>query len=86
MGIYAKYVVPKLTHFAMSQAQLRPYRERVVSGATSRVVELGFGSGLNLLFYPVEVQEVIGIDASPKGATFQIPVGRTAGPGSRGPS
>jgi ubiquinone/menaquinone biosynthesis C-methylase UbiE len=66
MGMYAKYVVPTLTHLSMRQEQLRPYRQRVVSGATGRVVELGFGSGLNLPFYPSQVQEIVGIDVSPE--------------------
>jgi ubiquinone/menaquinone biosynthesis C-methylase UbiE len=64
MGIYSKYVLPRLTHLSMRQAQLRPYRERVVSGATGRVLEIGFGSGLNLPYYKEPVDEIIGIDSS----------------------
>jgi hypothetical protein len=45
MGFYARYVLPRLTHRSMRQAQLRAYRERVVGGATGRVLEIGFGSG-----------------------------------------
>jgi hypothetical protein len=32
----------------MRQAQLRAYREQVVGGATGRVLEMDFGSGLIL--------------------------------------
>src|SRR5262249_47009248 len=42
------------------------YRQRVASGACGRVVELGFGSGLNLPFYGGQVQEIIGVDISPE--------------------
>jgi ubiquinone/menaquinone biosynthesis C-methylase UbiE len=66
MGIYSKYVLPRLTHLSMRQAQLRPYRERVVGGATGRVLEIGFGSGLNLPYYKETVDEIIGIDFSPE--------------------
>src|SRR5215470_6273958 len=66
MGIYSKYVLPRLTHLSMRQAQLRPYRERVVGGATGRVLEIGFGSGLNLPYYNEMVDEIIGIDFSPQ--------------------
>jgi ubiquinone/menaquinone biosynthesis C-methylase UbiE len=64
MGIYASYVLPRLTHQSMRQAQLRAYRERVAGGATGRVLEIGFGSGLNLPYYPEAVDEIIGVEPS----------------------
>jgi ubiquinone/menaquinone biosynthesis C-methylase UbiE len=48
------------------QKQLLPYRQRVVTGATGRVLEIGIGSGLNLPLYGDAVEEVIGIDISPE--------------------
>ena len=66
MGFYRNYVVPWLTHLSMQQAQLVPYRKRVVSGATGQVLEIGIGSGLNLPFYSQSVKQIIGIDPSPK--------------------
>ena len=65
MGIYARYVLPRVTHLSMRQAQLRSYRERVVGGATGRVIEIGFGSGLNLPYYPETVDEIIGVEPAP---------------------
>jgi ubiquinone/menaquinone biosynthesis C-methylase UbiE len=64
MGIYAKYLLPRLTHLAMSQEQLLPYRERAIAGTAGRVLEIGIGSGLNLPLYGDTVEEVIGIDTS----------------------
>lgn len=66
MGLYARYIVPRLTHLAMSQEQLRPYRESVIASATGRVLEVGIGSGLNLPLYGGAVEEVVGIDISPE--------------------
>jgi len=66
MGLYARYLLPRLTHLAMSHEQLRPYRERVIASATGRVLEIGIGSGLNLPLYGSAAQEVIGIDTSPE--------------------
>jgi ubiquinone/menaquinone biosynthesis C-methylase UbiE len=65
MDLYARYLLPRLTHLAMSHGQLRPYRERVIAGATGRGLEIGIGSGLNLPLYGSAVQ-VIGIDTSPE--------------------
>src|SRR5262249_46047528 len=45
---------------------LAPYRDRVVSSARGRVLEVGIGSGLNLPFYASAATEIIGLDPSPK--------------------
>ena len=66
MGFYQNYIVPWLTHLSMRQTQLVPYRSRVVSNATGRVLEIGIGSGLNLPFYSQSVNEIVGLDPSPR--------------------
>ena len=50
----------------MRQRMLAPYRDRVVSSARGRVLEVGIGSGLNLPFYASAAAEIIGLDPSPK--------------------
>ena len=50
----------------MRQRMLAPYRDRVVSSARGRVLEVGIGSGLNLPFYASAATEIIGLDPSPK--------------------
>src|SRR6516165_1590399 len=66
MGVYARYVLPRLTDLTMARKLLLPYRQRVVGGAAGRVLEIGIGSGLNLPLYGDAVEEVIGIDISSK--------------------
>jgi len=66
MGLYARYVLPRLTDLTMSRKLLLPYRQRVVGGAAGRVLEIGIGSGLNLPLYGDAVEEVIGVDISPE--------------------
>jgi ubiquinone/menaquinone biosynthesis C-methylase UbiE len=65
MQFYNTHVLRGLTHLAMRQEQLRPCRQRVVSRASGRVLEVGIGSGLNLPLYPVAVDTVVGVDPSP---------------------
>jgi len=66
MGFYAEHVVPYLVQLAMRQGTLVPYRERVISKAAGRVLEIGVGSGLNLPLYPAAVTAVVGIEPSAK--------------------
>ncbi len=66
MGLYQDRVLPHLIHFSMRNRELLRYRERVVSAAAGRVLEIGVGSGLNLPFYGAGVERVIGLDPSPR--------------------
>src|SRR5215475_7870416 len=66
MAFYQERVIPWLIHLSMRQRMLAPYRDRVVSSARGRVLEVGIGSGLNLPFYASAATEIIGLDPSPK--------------------
>ena len=66
MGFYQTQIVPFLIDLAMRQRNLAAYRNRVVSAAEGRVLEIGIGSGRNLPFYCQKVARVIGLDPSPK--------------------
>ena len=63
MSFYQERVLPHLVHLSMRQATFEPYRQRVVTAASGRVLEIGVGSGLNLPFYQTATH-VIGLDPS----------------------
>ncbi len=48
----------------MRDERFAPYRERAVSPATGRVLEVGIGSGENLSRYGAHVVEVVGLEPS----------------------
>jgi ubiquinone/menaquinone biosynthesis C-methylase UbiE len=65
VGIYAKYIMPKIVHFTCGQKPTMRQREKVVPLAQGRVLEIGIGSGLNLPFYDREkVDHIWGLDPS----------------------
>jgi ubiquinone/menaquinone biosynthesis C-methylase UbiE len=64
MSFYQRYIIPRLTHLAMRQKQLLPFRQRVIGAAEGRVLEIGIGSGLNFPLYGAAVTSVIGLEPS----------------------
>jgi len=63
MGVYDRYVLPRIINVAMKSPEFVPLRKNLVPYAEGRVLELGIGSGLNLPFYNKGVR-VTGVDPS----------------------
>lgn len=62
MGLYREHVLPHLIDRACSTAELREWRSEVAHGLHGTVVEIGFGSGLNVAAYPPEVELVYAVE------------------------
>ena len=62
MGLYSRYIFPRLMHWSMSQPGLAEERRQALSGVTGNVLEIGFGTGLNLPHYPSGVQRITAVD------------------------
>ena len=64
MGIYSRWIFPRLIGWAMRNANLLDYRRRLVPRARGQVLEIGIGSGLNLPLYCPAVDRIVGLDPS----------------------
>ena len=67
MGIYDEQVLPRIINVACGLKTLRPLRQRVCEGLHGQVVEVGFGSGLNIPFYPDSVTGVAAVEPADTG-------------------
>ena len=62
MGIYADHVLPRIVDVTCNVKQSVPQRQRVCEGLAGEVVEIGFGSGSNVPFYPATVTRVAAVE------------------------
>ena len=67
MGFYAEQVLPRVVNVACGMKVAEPLRSRVCEGLHGQVVEIGFGSGHNVPFYPDTVTGVAAIEPADLG-------------------
>ncbi|TGN66947.1 class I SAM-dependent methyltransferase [Nocardioides eburneiflavus] len=60
-------VVPRLTDLRLRSREIGELRAPTCAGLVGRVLEIGFGSGLNVRWYPPEVSSVTAIEPSDVG-------------------
>jgi ubiquinone/menaquinone biosynthesis C-methylase UbiE len=64
VGIWSEQVVPRFANLTLATAEVRRFRQEVVAGLSGEVLEIGFGSGLNVALYPPEVTAVLAVEPS----------------------
>jgi ubiquinone/menaquinone biosynthesis C-methylase UbiE len=67
MGLYGEHVLPRIIDVACATKPTKQYRRRVCEGLAGDVVEIGFGSGLNVPFYPGSVAHVAAVEPADLG-------------------
>ena len=64
MGFWGERILPRLVDKALSTEEINGRRRLACQGLEGRVLEIGFGSGLNLGHYPRAVTEVLAVEPS----------------------
>ena len=65
INIYRHYVFPKLLDAELSKPDISELRHLLLANAKGNVLELGFGTGLNLTHYPSCVSKLTRVDINP---------------------
>jgi ubiquinone/menaquinone biosynthesis C-methylase UbiE len=76
MGIYGDQILPRCVNLACGLKNVHPQRRKVCEGLAGEVVEIGFGSGHNVPFYPPPVARVAAIEPADVG--WQLAAKRVA--------
>jgi len=64
MGLWENHVVPRMVDLSLSQRPVMELRREVCDGLGGRLIEVGFGSGLNLAALPAAVTSVDAVEPS----------------------
>jgi len=67
MGFYESQVLPRIINLSLRGRELGRLRARVTAGLTGEVLEIGFGTGLNVPYYPPGLARVRAVDPATVG-------------------
>lgn len=73
MGFYTRQIVPRFIDKACGSAAMAKGRDAVCAGLAGEVLEIGFGSGLNVASYPPEVTRLHAVEPSIVGRKLAVP-------------
>src|SRR5690349_17754319 len=62
--LYREWLFPHVTRWCLTGRALGRERQAALAGVQGEVLEVGFGSGLNLPFYPMTVTRLVAVDCS----------------------
>ncbi len=64
MGFYSQKILPYLLDWSLSDPSIAKYRKEILAEVKGEVLEIGFGTGLNLSYYPQELEKLVTIDSN----------------------
>ncbi len=65
MGFYSRRIFPYLLDWSMSSPNFTQYRQEILTNVKGEILEIGFGTGINLSYYPEEIHKIVTVDISP---------------------
>lgn len=65
MNFYSRIILPICLDWALSDPVYSQYRQEVLSKVSGEILEIGFGTGLNLPHYPANIEKLITVDPNP---------------------
>lgn len=73
MGAWTDHVVPRMAERTLRAPAIGELRAQVCAPLRGRVIEIGFGSGLNVRWYPAAVESVAAVEPSEIGWRLSEP-------------
>ncbi len=64
VGFYSQVIFPRICDLFMRQEFLAPYRRELLAEASGHILEIGFGTGLNLPYYPSDVRRITTVESN----------------------
>jgi ubiquinone/menaquinone biosynthesis C-methylase UbiE len=65
VGFYSDVIFPRLCDLLMNRPLVARHRQQLLATACGDVLEVGFGTGLNLPHYPAQVRRITTVDPNP---------------------
>ena len=73
MGFYSTHIVPRFIDKALGTPAMQEGRNAVAAGLSGTVLEIGFGSGLNVASYPPELELVYAVEPALTARKIAVP-------------
>jgi SAM-dependent methyltransferase len=73
MGFYSTHIVPRFIDKALGTPAMQEGRNAVAAGLSGTVLEIGFGSGLNVASYPPEIELVYAVEPALTARKIAVP-------------
>ena len=73
MGFYSTHIVPRFIDKALGTSAMQQGRDAVAAGLSGTVLEIGFGSGLNVASYPPEIELVYAVEPALTARKIAVP-------------
>src|SRR6266542_2335310 len=62
VGFYSQVIFPRLCELLLNRPFVARHRRELLAHASGNVLEIGFGTGLNLPHYPAQVRKITTVD------------------------